>query len=57
MIIGENNLVIGKICTVISSFSITTFFYFEKSVNYIIKKYKNIFFKVNPLSTSPPFYI
>lgn len=57
MIIGESNLIIGKIFSVVSSFSITAFFYFEKSINYIIKEYKNIFFKIKPLANSPPFFI
>lgn len=54
MIIGEHNNVIGKVQSIISSFSISTYFYFKKQFNYIIRKLKKIFFRINPLSNSPP---
>lgn len=56
MIIGEKNLIIGKIQTLVSSFSISTFFNFEKQFNYIIKKLKKIYFKIPYLSNSPPVF-
>lgn len=54
MIIGEYNNVIGKIQSLVSSFSISTYFYFKKQFNYIIRKLKKFYFKIPHLSNSPP---
>lgn len=54
MIIGERNLIIGKINAVICDFSISLFFYFKNIIIFnvsIIKKY----IKILPLVNSPPF--
>lgn len=54
MIIGEHNLIIGKINAVISDFSMSLFFYIENKIIfniYIIKKYIK---KILPLVNSPP---
>ena len=57
MIIGEYNLIIGTIYSVISDFSISIFFRIEKQLNYILKSFKKIIFKIIPISTSPPEFL
>lgn len=59
MIIGEKDLIIGKIHTVISDFSKSVFFYITKQYNYFTLALKTFFFKITPVSTAPPkfFYI
>ena len=54
MIIGEYNLIIGTIYSIISDFSISIFFRIEKQFNYILKSFKKIIFKITPNTTSPP---
>ena len=55
MIIGEVGLIIGKVYSVISNFSISVFFYITKQQNFFIKKLKDIIFKLIPRNLSPPF--
>ena len=57
MIIGEYNLIIGTIYSVISDFSISIFFRIEKQFNYILKSFKKIIFKIIPISASPPKFL
>ena len=57
MIIGEYNLIIGTIYSVISDFSTSIFFRIEKQFNYILKYFKKIIFKIIPISTSPPKFL
>ncbi len=57
MIIGEHNLIIGTIYSVISDFSISIFFRIEKQFNYILNSFKKIIFKIIPISTSPPKFL
>ena len=57
MIIGEHNLIIGTIYSVISDFSISIFFRIEKQFNCILKSFKKIIFKIIPISTSPPKFL
>lgn len=54
MIIGEHNLIIGKNCAVISDFSLTVFFAFKNTSNYIVKLFNKIIIKIIPISNSPP---
>ena len=54
MIIGEYNLIIGTIYSIISDFSISIFFRIEKQFNYILKSFKKIIFKIIPNTASPP---
>lgn len=55
MIIGEKNLIIGKIFSVISETSITLFYYIYKQINYIFKECSKITLKIIPISNSPPY--
>lgn len=59
MIIGEKDLIIGKIHTVISDFSKSVFFYIKEQKYYFITVLKTFFFKINPVQAAPPkfFYI
>ena len=57
MIIGEYNLIIGTIYSVISDFSTSIFFRIEKQFNYILKSFKKIILKIIPISTSPPKFL
>ena len=57
MIIGEYNLIIGTIYSVISDFSTSIFFRIEKQFNCILKSFKKIIFKIIPISTSPPKFL
>lgn len=54
MIIGEHNLVIGKISVIISDFSSSLYSAFENTKNYLIKKLKKIIFSINPKTNDPP---
>lgn len=54
MIIGERNLVIGKIFTIISDFCSSTFFYIYPQFNYILLIITKLINKVIPNTTSPP---
>lgn len=54
MIIGERGLIIGKIQTLISDFSISAFFYIKKQTNFLIKKINNIGFLNDIKNNSPP---
>ena len=55
MIIGEHNLIIGKNYTVISDFSLTVFFAFKNTLNFMVKLFNKIIIKIIPISNSPPF--
>ena len=57
MIIGEYNLIIGTIYSVISDFSTSIFFRIEKQFNCILKSFKKIILKIIPISTSPPKFL
>ncbi len=57
MIIGEKNLIIGKIYSIISEFSITTYNYIEKQINCTLLHLKEIIFLIIPRTCSPPFFI
>ena len=54
MIIGEHGLIIGKMNIIISDLSISCFFHFIKEVNYIVKKYISIIYKITEKNNSPP---
>lgn len=54
MIIGETNLIIGRLYSVISYFSISVFFYIEKQTNYFLKSIIKIARKIIPVSNAPP---
>ena len=43
MIIGEHNLIIGSICTIVNEKSSSVFFYIIKQQNYILPFFKHIF--------------
>lgn len=55
MIIGEKNLIIGKLYSIISEFSITTYNYIEKQINCTLLHLKEIIFLIIPRTCSPPF--
>lgn len=57
MIIGENNLIIGKVFAIISDFSISVFFYIKKQSNYILNTVIDYITKIIPVSTAPPKFI
>jgi hypothetical protein len=54
MIIGEKNLIIGKLDDIISETSKSAFFYIQKQFNYLIENLNLFLLKVIPASTSPP---
>lgn len=54
MVIGEKNLIIGKLFTIISDYSLTSFYWFEKQTNFLLLILNKIFKKISPKSTSPP---
>jgi hypothetical protein len=54
MIIGEKNLIIGLIDTIISEKSKSIFFYIVEQFNYIIQDFNSFIFKITPVSTAPP---
>ena len=54
MIIGEKNLVIGKIFTVISDFYSSTFYYILPQFNYILLIVTKLTDEIIPNTTSPP---
>ena len=54
MIIGEKNLIIGKIFSIISDSSISLFFYIKKQINYTMTQYKKYIIEIIPRKTSPP---
>ena len=55
MIIGEHNLIIGSICTIVNEKSSSVFFYIIKQQNYILPFFKHIFLYIIPKTTSPPY--
>ena len=54
MIIGERNLIIGKLFTIISDFCSSTFFYIQPQHNYILLIITKLINKIIPTTTSPP---
>lgn len=54
MIIGEKNLIIGKIFTIISNFCSSTFFYIQPQINFILLIITKLIDKIVPTITSPP---
>lgn len=54
MIIGEKNIIIGKINAIISEYSISIFFYISKQFNYSLKCLDLFFFKITEANNSPP---
>ncbi len=54
MIIGEKNLIIGKIFTIISDFCSSLFFYIHPQINYILLIITKLNNKIIPTTTSPP---
>lgn len=57
MVISEKNLIIGKIFTIISDYSHTSFYWFEKQTNFLLVILNKIFKKIYPKSASPPIFI
>ena len=55
MIIGEKNLIIGKIFTVVSNFSMSINL-FNNLKNYILKSYKIIVHIIKEQNKSPPVF-
>lgn len=55
MIIGEHNLIIGKINSIISDFSISIFVYIINKICFVYNYINVSKVKINPKSNSPPF--
>lgn len=54
MIIGERNLIIGKLFTTISDYSLTSFCWFEKQKSLLLGVLNKTVVEISPKSTSPP---
>ena len=54
MIIGEKNLIIGKIFTIKSDFCSSAFFYIQPQYNYMLLIVTKLINKIIPNTTSPP---
>lgn len=54
MIIGEKNLILGKLFAIISEFSFTSINLYNNEKNFIIKKLKSFFEKIDISCNSPP---